>query len=189
MEVDEAQRLFLNRYNRRVAGGWDQDLAVTSGVKAASQHNALYARSSSSVQRALIRNDWKRLLRATASSYTEPVDSAEYECHVQALADEMNTRHSMLLRHADELPQGVTAGFRISHAQKSLSVYLKHLWCMGIIAMPPECPVDRVVLRKAGATGSWTRVGTLDEHRSMIAALEQCAGDASLAEWELLVFM
>ena len=37
-------------------------------------------------------------------------------------------------------------GIRIAQCQKSLSLYLKYLWCYGLIETPPVCPIDRVIL-------------------------------------------
>ena len=43
-------------------------------------------------------------------------------------------------------------------AQKAFNLYLKYLWRLGIIIVPPpHCPIDWVVLTAAGIDGSWTK--------------------------------
>jgi len=70
---------------------------------------------------------------------------------------------------------------------------LKHLWCMGEIPEPPQCPVDRIILKAAGcehADRSWCYVNSLEEHRNKVEMLKRRAedGSATLAVWELLKF-
>ncbi|OZA15591.1 MAG: hypothetical protein B7Y05_03145, partial [Polynucleobacter sp. 24-46-87] len=84
-------------------------------------------------------------------------------------------------------------GFRISHAQKSLSIYLKHLWCLGQIPLPPICPIDNVVLKLTEAKGvdaTWTFVNSLDEHKKRFTLIDNEARKKKLpiAEWEILNF-
>jgi hypothetical protein len=56
--------------------------------------------------------------------------------------------------------------------------------------MPPQCPVDRVVLvaARAGELNSkWTDVNSIEAHRLKIKWLTEAAGreGLELAEWEL----
>ncbi len=82
-------------------------------------------------------------------------------------------------------------GFRISHSQKSVSVFLKHLWCMGRAPMPIQCPVDRNILRMLpdGANfGPWTRIDHISTHLEIITKLDRLAQPTPVAVWELLIF-
>lgn len=87
-------------------------------------------------------------------------------------------------------------GFRIAHAQKSLSLVLKHYWCNGVLGEPPCCPVDRRILTTAGAgqqEARWTDVDTVPQYLGKLALLSTAAGASrfapiSLAEWELEAF-
>jgi hypothetical protein len=83
--------------------------------------------------------------------------------------------------------------FLISHAQKSLSVYAKHLWCMNLISQPEICPVDRMILSKTNCPiekRSWTKVNTKKnylEHINYIKEMASANGQ-TIAEWELRNF-
>ncbi|HAL29341.1 MAG TPA: hypothetical protein DCP20_01305 [Coriobacteriia bacterium] len=185
MDLAAEKLKFLAHYNPSA----DRDLALTSGIKAAAQHNALYARTTSPELRNEIRSDWKSALVALSDKYQAAVDDAVYETDLEWLVAFINDRHGRYLREESELPPGCAKGFRISHAQKSLSVYLKHLWCMDEASEPPQCPVDRYVLRKLGMSGTWTRIGTIVEHRQIVDVMRSKVGELPLAQWELLAFL
>jgi hypothetical protein len=73
---------------------------------------------------------------------------------------------------------------RFGTSQKAFNLYLKFLWRLGYIPAPPHCPVDGVILRSAGISGSWTQSNSSAEYLRWINALRQHAGPKSLAEWE-----
>jgi hypothetical protein len=91
---------------------------------------------------------------------------------------------------------GYPPGFRIAHAQKGLSLVLKHYWCNDEIDEPPCCPVDRRILMIAGAIGSaakWTDLDTLNAYHEKLKRLRMASASfaiqpISLAEWELHKF-
>jgi len=133
--------------------------------------------------RAHIRDFWKEQLLALQAPYGQERTVAEYETDIANLRDSLN----------DEFPNAISC--RISHAQKSIGVFLKHLWCMELVHVPPQCPVDAKILAAAGAVypaTNWGFVDTLNEHRAKVAILEaaknQAAPHLSLAEWELEAF-
>ena len=79
--------------------------------------------------------------------------------------------------------------FRLAQAQKSLSLYLKHLWCMGLIPVPPVCPVDTLILKKTAIPSeyrNWKCICTMEEYRFRLNAINLAAGDLTVVEWELL---
>ena len=86
-------------------------------------------------------------------------------------------------------------GYRIAHAQKSMSLVLKHMWCHGFLAAPPPvCVIDSVILGAAAARGAathsipWTRVASLNVYREHLAICKCAAGGHQIAIWELFVF-
>lgn len=86
-------------------------------------------------------------------------------------------------------------GYRIAHAQKSLSLVLKHMWCHGFLTNPPPvCVIDAVILNAASARGAgthtvtWTRVASLKAYREHLAICQRAAGVYQIATWELFVF-
>ncbi|MEB2316363.1 MAG: hypothetical protein OZ919_09850 [Xanthomonadaceae bacterium] len=80
--------------------------------------------------------------------------------------------------------------YRYGVAQKLLNLYLKYLWCMGHVAEPPHCPVDRIILAETTLRDrlNWTKITTREQYMSAINALRQVATaqGQSLAVWELL---
>lgn len=85
-------------------------------------------------------------------------------------------------------------GFKISVAQKSLSLALKHSWVHGAIDPPPVCPVDRIILNEASRIvgrpwiTNWTEVNEIEDYERHVALLVEAAGFRSIAAWELLTF-
>lgn len=82
----------------------------------------------------------------------------------------------------------VTLGF--GHAQKVLNLYLKYLWCMGEITLPPHFPVDRIIQKKmkVKTISNWTKWESSVEYLKVIKhakAQSQQKGFQSIAEYEL----
>ena len=49
--------------------------------------------------------------------------------------------------------------FRFGHAQKVLNLFLKYLWCLGLVQEPPHFPVDRMIQQemKIKNSSNWTK--------------------------------
>ncbi|OGB03964.1 MAG: hypothetical protein A3G29_15625 [Burkholderiales bacterium RIFCSPLOWO2_12_FULL_64_99] len=80
-------------------------------------------------------------------------------------------------------------GYKFGVAQKLLNLLLKYLWCLGHLAEPPHCPVDRIVLAKTALRDklNWTEIKTETEYNEAIEAIRVVAKAAtlSLPQWEL----
>lgn len=92
-------------------------------------------------------------------------------------------------------PDRSERGYRVAHAQKSLSLVFKHLWCHGFLTNPPPiCVIDSIILSEAAARGAgthpipWTRVASLEAYREHLAICKRAAGGHQIAIWELFVF-
>lgn len=176
--IKQLKNDFLDQYNpsRTEAEALSKAISVSVG------HNALYKEGISEADKTRVRTDWKAELKALSAQYKAGVDENQHEDNIVSLANAMNRKHRRRL---------IPTGFKISHAQKSLSVYLKHLWCMGLIPEPPQCPVDRRILEvalKKKNVPAWTKVTTIEEHRKLIAILREAVGGKTLAVWELEAF-
>jgi hypothetical protein len=81
------------------------------------------------------------------------------------------------------------SGYRYGIAQKLLTLILKYLWCAGIIAEPPHCPVDRIIIGQTKYRGkvNWTQISKESQYRDTIEAIKELsqAKNMSLSEWEL----
>lgn len=115
--------------------------------------------------------------------YNRPVTERK---HLQNIAE--------LSRHGSRLGRSIlnADGYRVGIAQKLLNLQLKYLWCADLVAEPPHCPVDRVIINKTKFRNqvSWTQITSIDEYAEVISAIKEQsdASGCSLAQWELEVF-
>lgn len=76
-------------------------------------------------------------------------------------------------------------------AQKLLNLFLKYYWCIDAVKTPPHCPVDSIVLEKAGISGvKWSKMDCA-EYQEVVHMLRQVAektGYSNIADWELEAF-
>ncbi|MDR8402236.1 hypothetical protein NE850_38625 [Paraburkholderia sp. USG1] len=114
------------------------------------------------------------------------VDGCEEQAHsrnLQLLCQHATTKGAAIL---------IDGTYRLGVAQKLLNLILKYLWCSGLIAEPPHCPVDRIVLDLGRVSREicWTRMESLDEYLLAIRSLSNCAiaEQSSLAHWELTCY-
>jgi len=179
---------FLNRYNPKRT----LEKALSSAISAAVQHNSLYKKEATSKEKESVHCKWMAFLKQKMKDYENEQTVKKYENDIQELRDLMNGIFSAFFLSKPHPKFKTEPGFRISHAQKSLSVFLKHLWCMGKIATPPQCPVDARILTIAGKKypdTKWGYVNSIEKHREKISFLETAKEESqSLAEWELKVF-
>lgn len=68
--------------------------------------------------------------------------------------------------------------------QKLLNLYLKYLWCIGLIHKPPNCPIDKTILDNIGYDINWTKMDR-KQYRNAIKKIDLKKGERSIAEWEL----
>lgn len=180
---------FLNKYNPKRT----ISKALSSAISASVQHNSLYRVDVELALKKRVQQEWKSYLEGLVDRYKKPVSVTDYEHDIETLKVIMNDKYSAAFRSEPHPKFKTDPGFRISHAQKSISIFLKHLWCMGDIACPPQCPVDRIILQAAGRPSAeikWGYVNSIEEHRLKISFLEAAKGGPSdpLAEWELEKF-
>lgn len=80
--------------------------------------------------------------------------------------------------------------FRVGPAQKALNLFLKYLWCAGLVHEPPHCPFDSVIIQQlpASVRVNWTALDDVDGYVRLVKAAEDIAGSESLAVWELRLY-
>jgi hypothetical protein len=166
---------FLDKYNKSRT----INEALSRSIRAAVQHNKLYNIDSTS-SRELIREFWSdSLIEISKRFVLENWNEDYYEKEIIGLKKVMNDKY------------GQNIDFRISHSQKSIGVFFKHLWCLGDIPTPPQCPIDRIILTKAKAPiyhRSWGAVNDIETHRLKYAFIKQKAlsdGYNNVSLWEL----
>ncbi|SFG84557.1 hypothetical protein SAMN04487988_10917 [Algoriphagus hitonicola] len=78
------------------------------------------------------------------------------------------------LKNIKELKEYTTrfgfVNFRFGHAQKVLNLYLKYLWCLGLVQEPPHFPVDRLIQQKMKIKNptNWTKNMEEDDYIKVI---------------------
>lgn len=170
---------FLNKYNP------EQTIsrALSRSINAAVQHNKLYL-TKDWLERSNVRAFWANCLKDLEQRFIKDAvwTDKRYEDEILALKRKMNLRFNSVIN------------FKVSHAQKSMGVYFKHLWCMDIIQTPPQAPIDRIILTKAKAPYSergWTHVNDIETHRAKYEFLRSAAENekfGNVSEWELSSF-
>lgn len=184
--VEHKKQLFLQRYNL----DYSRKAAVSKAINASVQHNLLYAPSTSYKDKESIRIYWGSCLEEIGDEFKKNVNTQTFEFIVEQLKKGMNKKFGDLLNNGS--PYG--SMFRVSHSQKSISVYIKHLWCMGIIGEPNICPIDRIILSATNAKKmkdiNWGCVNSIKEHRRKFQYIveESSRQNMSVAVWELFQF-
>lgn len=179
-EIFSKKLKFIEKYNstRTI------DSALSSSFDAALQRNKLYGLDTSTWRRKQIKAFCSDEILKISQKYVNSITVEEFEHDILDLRSSMNEEYKEYFDND---------GFKISHSQKSLSVFLKIQWVNGKIATPPLCPVDRTILVAAGQQqpDAWTNVNTLPEYRRHIRFLKQGSRNhacSSLACWELCNF-
>jgi len=183
------KRRFLRKYNK----SHSVCEAARRAMAAATQHNSLFAKNVSAERKSRVRSDWKDFLLSLEARYRRSRSGNFLTKDILRLRKLMNDRHRDAFRATRHAKFKTDPGFRLSHAQKSIAVFLKHLWCLGRVAEPPHCPVDAVILGKAGRKypkTKWGYVNNLATHCEQIQFLRAAANRfrQTLAEWELKKF-
>jgi len=146
------------------------------------QRAHLFSRTSTELQRRQFRYQVISYLKSEVlPEYTSRVSEDVHYTNIQRVSDGVSS-----LDHANVLGD---ARYKIGVAQKLLNLQLKYLWCMGLTAEPPHCPIDRVIINKTPLRGkvAWTKITTLGEYRQVISSLKEVVDRTglSIAQWEL----
>ncbi len=110
-------------------------------------------------------------------------DTVDEEAHIQNLLSfkkAIDANYKSILRNG---------GINFGRVQKLLNLYLKYMWALSEIGLPPHCPFDSIIISKLDDVSGiiWTDM-SLDDYRLLVSRAKEKAGNQSLAEWELEVF-
>ncbi len=157
--------------------------ACRSAVRAAlGRSPGVYVKRAKVAEREAFRHDLMSLLRETAQAYRRSVTDTEHLRKIRRIRDRLTRKHRRILKGGR---------FRFGRAQKALNLYLKYLWCLGELPMPPHCPFDRKIIQECGLPEiGWAKLDDGREYRRLVAAARQQADARSMAiaEWELGLF-
>lgn len=163
----------------RVDGVRDENEAIDAAINSALQRNKVYETDDDLV-RAVFCKEWRRLIEAESLPYRSQTFSQSDQAHCDAIERIASTLTSQFGR---ELNGGKV---RFATSQKAFNLYLKYLWKMKKAAVPPHCPIDSVVLAKAGITGQWTKCDSRQEYMGWVQAIRM---KLTMAEWENEVWL
>jgi hypothetical protein len=150
---------------------------LTKAIDGAFQHASIYTATASDKRRNELRENLRDSLRRIAREYHRPaaVSERDHYRNIQSLADEISSNFNDIVKDR----------FRIGVAQKALNLYLKYLWCVDRISVPPHCPFDSTVLRELELESSWTHASKIEDYKNWVERARAAAGTETLAEWEL----
>jgi hypothetical protein len=151
---------------------------LTLSINGALGRSYTYSKSASDKDKANFRTDLRRELEKIAAKYTTTVLEQTHVSNTQNLADGLTSKYRGFL---------VGGRFRIGIAQKALNLYLKYLWCLGLIPLPPHCPFDNRIIHQLPecADLKWTLIDTIADYMRLVEAATERAAPKSLSEWEL----
>lgn len=183
------KEIFLSSYTPSANAVTPEDIALDGAIVSSVRRNPTYSRDLSIAQRNELVAFWRNeLIHRGAKYFTSAQPVRTY------IDDVIDLKASINAQYGEFLCNDVSNGIRIAQCQKSLSIYLKYMWCQNIaIFEPPLCPIDRIVLSHCGINNvSWTRLDDTETFQLIIAEIINHAQNhfccCSVAEWELCMF-
>ena len=149
--------------------------AMSNALQSALQHNKTYVDGLPDEKREQFRAQWAQCIRDESKRYIQPVSDVQHCEAITRISDGLSAKFGAYLTNRR---------LRYGTSQKALNLYLKFLWRLGKAAIPPHCPMDRIMLNEAGIDAKWTKCDTEEEYMGWVNALRTKAKPRSLAEWE-----
>lgn len=154
--------------------------AMQNAFQAALRRSGTYAANAVDRDAEKIRTRWAELLRAVSDQYGTQVSDDTHVRNISHVCDILSREFARILDRRR---------FRIGVSQKALNVYLKYLWCLGLLKVPPpHCPIDSTVLQTVGIGDAWTQLDSAEKYMGWISTLREVTGRneyGGLQEWEL----
>lgn len=152
-------------------------------IYAAFQRAKVYSDKATEKDKKKVKQHLFTLINAKIPSYKKKVGDKKHIDNINSISSSINSKWATSL-HKKKIPIGVV--------QKAFNLYLKLMWSLDKIEIPPHCPVDKVIidmLKKEHRT-SWTKIRDIKKYESIISQLKLLAKKEgiSLAEWELSVY-
>lgn len=163
----------------------DENKAACVAINVSVSRNPTYSENLSANDKQEIREHWESLLLDFYKKHKQGnVSRKEFFGYVDTIKEYMNSHFPDRFQNDTE---GYDKEFRLAHAQKSLSVFLKHLWCMGKMKEPPFCPIDGIILNDVlKKKGAWTKLNDKDTYDKYIEYVDKAVekSNMNVAEWE-----
>ncbi len=160
---------------------------ATNSLMGAFQHAGIYQKGIKITDKA--KNKFREFIRTTLYELEQEyksgnVSDEEHIRNIQVLVNKITKNYSSILGGGK---------LRIGIAQKLLNLYLKYLWCIGIIPTPPHCPFDGIVYKLLAVSEipPFTKMDSLEQYKELVNLVRQKAkeaGDPTIADWEVRVW-
>lgn len=149
-------------------------------LAATAQRSHMYSPGLSEKDRRPFQKSLRAALESLAETYSAKVTEQQHVRNITRLANRLSRKHPALLNDRR---------MKIGHAQKALNLYLKYMWCLDKLPMPPHCPLDSIILKRIpGFTQvHWTQLDSPERYERIISAAKAKAKQRRLplAIWEL----
>lgn len=154
----------------------------TMSVLGALGRSKTYSEDAKEEDKNHFRNVLREKLEEISIGYKFKVTEEEHLSNITRLSNELSSEFSHCLKNGR---------FRIGIAQKALNLYLKYLWCVKLIAPPPHCPFDSIVISYLPNCKDlqWTSIDSIEKYRMLVSAAREVAKDKPIPEWELEVWL
>jgi hypothetical protein len=158
-----------------------EEIAVQNAIQAALQRSRTYRTGNTDSGKEKFRAALVKRLRQEAERYAERVSESEHYAALQRICDGISQECQ------DQLADGK---LRYGIAQKAFNLYLKFLWKLGAVELPPHCPIDSIVLKKITNNIPYTRF-SIEDYKNAVEKLKQKAKARGmpLSEWENKVWL
>lgn len=155
---------------------------LTMSVLGALGRSNTYSKSASEKDKTSFRNALRKKLEEIGDTYVSPISEETHCSNIKQIADDLTTRFSNCFKNGR---------FRIGIAQKALNLYLKYLWCVGFIPIPPHCPFDSIIIGHLPQYRglNWTELDNIDDYKKLVDASRKNANGKPIAEWELEIWL
>jgi hypothetical protein len=163
-------------------------------LKAAISRNKIkiYQNNTSDKDKEKFRENLKKLIFKYSENYLQHVPEEKHCKAIVDISSKISDAHSEIL---------INGRFRIGNSQKLLNMFLKYLWCVGLVKLPPHMPIDGIVLNKFKSRFkdekhknikildmNWTEIDDIEKYKEIIECIKQHQVEDSLAEEELLMW-
>lgn len=154
---------------------------LTMSILGALGRSRTYSKSASHKTKIKFLNTLRVKLDEVSRKYQFTVTEENHLSNIEKLSDELSSSFADCLRNRR---------FRIGIAQKALNLYLKYLWCVDFIPMPPHCPFDSIIISHLPDCSNlnWTSIDTLEDYQRLVKAARKTADCKPLPEWELKIW-
>lgn len=155
---------------------------LTMSVLGALGRSKTYSESASEKDKNTFLNALRKKLEEIGERYVSPISEEKHCSNIKEIADDLTKRFSNCLKNRR---------FRIGIEQKALNLYLKYLWCVGLIPTPPHCPFDSIVIGRLPECKdlNWTAIDRINVYQKMVNAARKKTNGKSIAEWELEIWL